>query len=281
MSHLMGASGQPENALVASPDEVISVSHVYKQYRHYTRGMNLRHEAARVVKGVLRRYGTKKPEEPFYALRDVTFSVKRGEALGIVGRNGAGKTTLLRVLSHITTPTRGSVEVRGRFATLIGLNAGFNREMSGRQNIYLNAAFFGWNPKDVRAVEKDIIDFAEIGSFIDAPTKVYSSGMEARLGFSIAIHILPEIIFLDEVLAVGDTGFAAKCTERIRGFRDEGRTIVMVAHSTDSILDMCTRAIWLRKGELVMDGATDDVVRAYTGSMNLTSDGTTKTSERR
>ncbi len=257
---------QPQAAPLSEP--VISVSHVYKQYRRYAGGLSLRHEAGRVFQSFFQRYGRKQQEEPFYALRDISFTVRRGEALGIVGRNGAGKTTLLRLLSNITRPTMGSIEVKGRFATLIGLSAGFNPEMTGRQNIYLNAAFFGWKPGDVRAIEKDIIEFAALdGDFIDAPTKVYSSGMVTRLGFSIAIHVLPEIVFLDEVLATGDAGFAAKCEQRIRQLRDEGRTIVMVTHSPKSVEEMCTRAIWLRKGELMLDGTAAEVLRAYNKSL--------------
>lgn len=242
---------------------VIRVDHVYKEYRQHMRQLSLRHETGAALQRVLRRYVTKAAKEPFYALRDVSFTVQKGESLGVVGRNGAGKTTLLRLLSNITRPTSGNIEVTGRFATLIGVSAGFNFDMPGRKNIYLNAAFFGWDPEQVREIEPKIIDFADIGGFIDAPVKVYSSGMIARLGFSIAIHLLPDIIFLDEVLSVGDAQFAAKCQERIRGLRDEKRTIVLVSHSATSVTEMCTRAIWLDHGELKMDGATKDVLAAY------------------
>jgi lipopolysaccharide transport system ATP-binding protein len=248
-------------------DVVIDVNHVFKQYRRYIPTSTLRHEAAQLVRSVFRNYVQQVPEKPFFALRDVTFSVRRGESIGIVGRNGAGKTTLLRLLSRITKPTYGSVKVNGAFATLIGLGAGFNPDMTGRQNIYLNAAFFDWLPADVRHLEADIIQFADIGDFVDAPTKVYSNGMVARLAFSIAIHIMPEIIFLDEVLAVGDAGFAEKCRERLHRLRDEGRTIVMVAHSAPAIREMCSRTLWLSKGELVMDGSTDEVLRSYANSL--------------
>lgn len=205
--------------------------------------------------------------QPFYALRDVSFSVQKGESLGIIGRNGAGKTTLLRLLSGITQPTLGEVTVYGKFATLIGISAGFNFELTGRKNIYLNSAFFGWRPEQVRDIEAQIIEFAEIGEFIDAPVKLYSSGMVARLGFSIAIHLLPDIIFLDEVLAVGDAKFAEKCWERITDLRKGDRTIVMINHSEAAIRKLCTRAIWLDHGEVMIDSSTDEALAAYTAGL--------------
>ena len=246
--------------------EVIRISHVDKEYRSYVHQLSLRHETGAALQRVLGRYVQKKPKESFFALRDVSFVVTKGESVGIVGSNGAGKTTLLRLLSGITKPTHGTVEVYGQFATLIGVSAGFNFEMPGRKNIYLNAAFFGWDPKQVREIEQQIIAFADIGEFIDAPVKVYSSGMIARLGFSIAIHLMPDIIFVDEVLSVGDANFAAKCQERIRQFQHENRTIVLVSHSANSVRDMCTRVLWLNRGQLVMDGKTDDVLAAYAAS---------------
>lgn len=248
---------------IATSEAVIQVSHVYKEYRQYMRQLSLRHETGAALQRMLGRYAKKAAPEPFYAVRDVSFTITKGEAVGIVGRNGAGKTTMLRLLSSITQPTKGTVAVTGKFATLIGVSAGFNFDMPGRRNIYLNAAFFGWNPEQVKDIEHKIIEFADIGEFIDAPVKVYSSGMIARLGFSIAIHLLPDIIFLDEVLSVGDAKFAAKCQERIWDFRHENRTIVMVTHSAASIQEMCTRAIWMDHGQLMMDGSTDEVLSAY------------------
>ncbi len=248
---------------VALPEEVIRVSHVYKEYRQQMRQLSLRHETQAALKRVLGRYVKKEAQVPFYAARDVSFTIRKGEAVGIVGHNGAGKTTMLRLLSGITKPTSGSIEVNGNFATLIGLSAGFNFEMPGRRNIYLNAAFFGWFPHQVREIEQQIIDFADIGEFIDAPVKVYSSGMVARLGFSIAIHLLPDIIFLDEVLSVGDAKFAAKCQERIYSLRDEKRTIVLVSHSAAAVQAMCTRAIWMERGQVKMDSSPEEVLQAY------------------
>src|SRR5690606_19688188 len=147
---------------------------------------------------------------------DISFSITRGEGVGIIGRNGAGKTTLLRLLSGIMEPTTGHIEVKGRFSSLIGLGAGFDPQRTGRENIYLNAAIFGFSPDKVNTIIDDIIAFAELSEFLDRPVKNYSSGMVARLGFSVAIHIFPDIIFLDEVLSVGDAAFQAKCVERIK-----------------------------------------------------------------
>ena len=264
-------SAAPETVLesasdTARPEEVIRVEHVYKEYRQHMHQLSLRHETGAALKRILGRYTKPVAQEPFYAVRDVSFTVRKGEAVGVVGHNGAGKTTLLRLLSGITKPTKGSVEVIGKFATLIGVSAGFNFDMPGRKNIYLNAAFFGWDPERIKDIEQQIIDFADIGEFIDAPVKVYSSGMVARLGFSIAIHLLPDIIFLDEVLSVGDANFAAKCQERIYSLRDEKRTIVLVSHSPSSVRDLCTRAIWMNHGQLMLDSNVDDVLSAYTQS---------------
>ena len=187
-------------------DPVIIAQKVYKRYRRIEHRLSLRHEAASLLRRVLTRQ-SEMEAKPFYALQDVSFSVNKGEAVGIVGRNGSGKTTLLRILSGIARPTSGTVAVHGRFTALIGLGAGFLPDLSGRKNIYLNAAIYGMAPHEVDAIIEDIIDFSEIRDFIDTPIKYYSSGMNARLGFSVAIHILPDIIFLDEVLAVGDAAF--------------------------------------------------------------------------
>lgn len=250
----------PDNS---STEEVIRVRHVYKEYRQHMHQLSLRHETSAALGRIFGQYRKEVAQEPFYAVRDVSFAVRKGEAVGIVGQNGAGKTTLLRLLSAITKPTKGTVEVIGNFATLIGVSAGFNFDMSGRNNIYLNAAFFGWFPNDVKQIEQEIVEFADIGEFIDAPVKVYSSGMVARLGFSIAIHLLPDIIFLDEVLSVGDAKFAAKCQERILKLKDEKRTIVLVSHSPKSVRELCTRVLWLDRGQLLMDSSADEVLRAY------------------
>lgn len=247
---------------------VIRVEHVYKRYTANEYRPSLRHELVNSVKRLFRVAAPKQQANPFYALQDINFTVHQGEALGIVGRNGSGKTTLLRLMSGITKPSSGQIEINGRFAALIALSAGFNMEMSGRKNIYMNAAIQGLLPSEVRPLEAAIIDFAELGQFIDMPVKRYSSGMIARLGFSIAIHILPDIVFLDEVLAVGDEAFALKCNERIMRLRDEGRTIVLVSHSAPAVRKLCTRVIWIDKGVQRMDGPPDKVMAAYAASFS-------------
>jgi ABC-type polysaccharide/polyol phosphate transport system ATPase subunit len=201
--------------------------------------------------------------QPFYALNDISFTVRHGETVGIIGRNGSGKTTLLRVLSGIIRPTNGRVSVRGQFACLIGLGAGFLPELSGRKNIYLNAAIFGSPPEQVDTIIDEIIAFSSLESFVDSPVKHYSSGMIARLAFSIAIHIVPDMIFLDEVFAVGDAAFQQKCMDKLQTFKSEGRTLLFVSHSAEALTMMCERTIWLHEGRLRMDAQTDEVLKQY------------------
>ncbi|MFN7210319.1 MAG: ABC transporter ATP-binding protein [Aggregatilineales bacterium] len=239
---------------------IIEVRGVYKQYVRTTYRPSLRHEALSLLRRLIRKQTV---AQPFYALQDVSFSVARGESVAIVGRNGSGKTTLIKLLSGIMRPTKGSVRVRGRYASLIGLQAGFIGELSGRKNIYLNAAFHGVMPRQIEPYVEDIIEFAELRPFIDTPVKHYSSGMSARLGFSIAIHVLPEIIFLDEVLAVGDAAFQQKCIAHMLKLRAEGRTIVFVSHDSGAVRMLCERALWLHKGRLRMDGESDLVLEEY------------------
>lgn len=260
-----GMNTLPETAPqgILNPQDAIAVQHVYKRYIRNEYRPSLRHEIGTAIQ---RLFGTAKPHEPtdpFYALKDINFTVRQGESLALIGRNGSGKTTLLRVLSGITRPTRGKVEVKGRFASLIALGAGFNPEMTGRENIYLNAAMQGVPPKEVASAVNDIIDFADIGPFIEMPVKRYSSGMYARLGFSIAIHIVPDIIFVDEILAVGDAAFQEKCNRRILEYRREGRTFVIVTHNPQIVRELCDRAIWLHHGEMVAVGTPDDVLKEY------------------
>lgn len=259
----------------ASQDEkaeiVIVVDHVWKAFRPQTHQVSLRHEAMKLIR---RPFSSRedREEHPFWALRDVAFAVCKGESVALVGRNGSGKTTLLRVLSGITRPTRGSVQVIGRFATLIGLGAGFNMERTGRENIYLNAAIQGVPPKQVSEFAGDIIGFSELGEFIDAPVKRYSSGMVTRLGFSIAAHIFPDMIFIDEVLAVGDAAFQQKCMERIMQMKAEGRTLLFVSHAPGAVRALCERAVWLDHGVARMDGTADEVLDGYENWLNLQSE---------
>lgn len=195
----------------------------------------------------------------FLALDDVSFRIERGEAVGLVGRNGAGKSTLLKVVTGIVNPTAGSIAVRGQVAPLLALGNGLEPRLTGRENIYLNGAILGYGKAYLQAHESDIIAFSELGDFIDAPVRTYSSGMTMRLAFSIATAATPEILILDEVLAVGDAAFQAKCRARIGEIIENGTTVFFVSHSLSDIRQLCRRAIWLEKGRIVMDGPVDDV----------------------
>jgi ABC-type polysaccharide/polyol phosphate transport system ATPase subunit len=243
---------------------IIKVEDVWKRYKQNEQQPSLRHDAIRIVKNWIGRQ-TQKEEHPFWALQGISFTVNRGEILGIIGRNGSGKTTLLRLLSGITSPTQGTIEITGKFASLIGLGAGFDYERSGRENIFLNAAVYGTPPNQTRELLPEIVDFADLGDFIHIPVKRYSSGMGARLAFSIAIHILPEIIFLDEVLAVGDAAFQQKCFHRILEVSESGRTILFVSHGAASIRQLCDRVLWLDKGKQMGIGGMEilDEYEAY------------------
>ncbi|GAB4530959.1 MAG: hypothetical protein OHK0046_51740 [Anaerolineae bacterium] len=243
---------------------IIEVNDVSKRYAPIGYRPSLRHEGTQLLKRALGMADKASWErDAFWALKNVNFTVKPGEGVAIVGRNGAGKTTLLRIISGILEPSNGHVSVRGRFSTLIGLGAGFDMERTGRENIFLNSAIFGFQPKQVSGVMDEIIDFAELGAFIDQPVKHYSSGMIARLGFSIAIHILPDMVFLDEVLSVGDAAFQKKCMTKMLEFKDNGCTFLFVSHAASQIKLICERAIWLHHGEMLMDGPVDEVVGAY------------------
>jgi lipopolysaccharide transport system ATP-binding protein len=201
--------------------------------------------------------------ETFWALKDISFDLERGERLGIIGRNGAGKSTLLKILSRIVYPTEGEARLRGRVTSLLEVGTGFNMELTGRENVYLNAALHGLERREVDARLEEIIDFSGIGDFLDTPVKHYSSGMFMRLAFSVAAHLDPDILLLDEVLAVGDLSFQQKCLNRIEGLTSEGRTILFVSHSMDAITRFCTRAIWLDRGRIVCRGPVQDVIDAY------------------
>jgi ABC-type polysaccharide/polyol phosphate transport system ATPase subunit len=198
-----------------------------------------------------------------WALRDVSFEVQEGEALGIVGHNGAGKTTILRILSSITSPTQGEITVRGRLAALVEVSSGFHPELTGRENVYLHGAMLGMRRTEIRRKLDSIIDFSGVGQYIDIPVKRYSSGMYVRLGFSIAAHLDPDVLLLDEVLAVGDAAFQAKCLERIAELRKKGRTIVFISHDLTAVYRLCDRALLLSHGRVEMDGPARSVIDHY------------------
>lgn len=203
------------------------------------------------------------PDGMFWALRGVTFEIAEGERVGIIGRNGAGKTTLFKILSRLAYPTMGEAVIRGRVTSLLEVGTGFNDELSGRDNIYLNASLHGLNREEVNERLEQIIEFSELRRFIDAPLRHYSSGMRARLGFSVAAHLDPDILILDEVLSVGDIAFQRKCIERMNEVSQQSRTLMFVSHSMSSLRDFCDRGIWLERGQIMMDGAIEEVVELY------------------
>ncbi len=199
--------------------------------------------------------------EDFWALRDVSFDVREGSTFGLIGHNGSGKTTLLKVVAGILRPTAGVVRQRGRLAALLELGAGFHPELTGKENVYLNASFLGLSRKETDRVYEDIVAFAELEEFMENEVKFYSSGMLVRLGFAVAVHVDPELLLIDEVLAVGDEAFQAKCLDRVRAFQREGRTIVLVTHALDTVRTICDRAAMLHHGRLHALGSPEDVVR--------------------
>ena len=212
---------------------------------------------------IIRKLQGRVRDREFWALNNINLQIQRGEVLGIVGRNGAGKSTLLKVVSRVLRPSQGSVRVNGRVAPLLELGAAFHHELTGRENVFLNAALLGHSQNDVENHFSSIVDFSEIGDFIDAPLRTYSSGMVARLGFSVATAWEPEILILDEVLAVGDEAFQAKCHARIGEFQKLGATVLLVSHNAHTVRSICQRAVWIDHGELQAIGNPDDIVEQY------------------
>jgi len=203
----------------------------------------------------------------FLALDDISFELKHGEALGVIGRNGAGKSTLLKLLSRITAPTSGKVYINGRMSSLLEVGTGFHPELTGRENVFLNGAILGMSRAEIRKKFDEIVDFAEIGQFIDTPVKRYSSGMYVRLAFSVAAHLEPEIMVLDEVLAVGDAKFVKKSLQKMESVLRNGRTVIFVSHGLRSVVELCPTTILLREGKIAMKGATSEVVSFYGGEV--------------
>lgn len=259
-------------------DYVIKVENLGKSYqiRHkqesYTALRDVLADGAKNAgRALLRRNSghAQETREEFWALRDVSFEVKQGERLGIIGRNGAGKSTLLKILSRITQPTKGEVRLRGRVASLLEVGTGFHPELTGRENIYLNGAILGMTREEIRRKFDEIVAFAEVERFLDTPVKRYSSGMYVRLAFAVAAHLEPEILLVDEVLAVGDAAFQEKCLGKMKKVAQDGRTIFFVSHSMSAINALCSRTIWMGRGEVVQDDSTPQVVSAYLNSGNV------------
>jgi ABC-type polysaccharide/polyol phosphate transport system ATPase subunit len=199
----------------------------------------------------------------FLALNHVDLDVQEGEILGIIGRNGAGKSTLLKVISRVLIPTEGRVRIRGMVSPLLELGAGFHPELTGRENIYLNGTLLGHSRREIKSRLDEIIDFAELGAFIDSPLRMYSSGMVARLGFAVSTTWQPEILILDEVLSVGDEAFRHKCQRRMEQFRDQGTTTLLVTHDSGTVESLCSRAVWLDHGEIKAMGPAKEIVILY------------------
>ena len=241
-------------------DPVVVVDGVSKKYRLYRERNNS-------VKIALLRGGRAKLDKEFWALNDVSFEVMEGSTTGLIGENGSGKSTMLKCIARILRPDKGSVTVTGKMSALLELGAGFHPELTGRENVFLNGAILGLKQKELQERFDDIVDFAGIGQFIDEPVKNYSSGMYVRLGFSVAINVEPDILLVDEVLAVGDEAFQRKCLERFKYLKDNGKTVIIVSHSMGSVVNMCDHAVWFQHGQKMADGDPREVVEAYTGSI--------------
>ena len=236
-------------------EQVIKVDHVSKVYKIYDQPTDRFKEALGI--------GKKQYHRDYYALNDLSFQVGKGEIVGIVGRNGSGKSTILKILTGVLNPTSGSVETRGKVAALLELGAGFNMEYTGMKNIYLNAAMMRVSQEEIEKRIPDILAFADIGDYINQPVKTYSSGMFVRLAFAVAINVDPDILIVDEALAVGDARFQMKCMDKFMEFVQKGKTILFVTHDVNAVKRFCNRAIWLNQGHMIMEGNTDEVTDHY------------------
>jgi lipopolysaccharide transport system ATP-binding protein len=250
-------------------DLAIRVENLGKQYKigaRIERYATLRDSITRVLAHPLRRARNKKSgEDCLWALRDVSLEIKHGEIVGIIGRNGAGKTTLLKILSRITEPTQGRAEIYGRVGSLLEVGTGFHPELTGRENIYLNGAILGMRKAEIDRKFDEIVDFAEVEKFLDTPVKRYSSGMYVRLAFAVAANLEPDILMVDEVLAVGDVAFQKKCLGKMGEVSREGRTILFVSHNISAIRQLCSKAVMLDSGHLVCQGSCEFVIQTYLG----------------
>ncbi len=247
------------NSINTANDTVVKSENLGIVYNlHHKKRSTLRETLFEIVKGK----GKRKYEE-FWALKDVSFEIKKKEIFGVIGRNGAGKSTLLKVLSRIFLPDRGSLDMEGTVSPLLTLGCGFVPDLTGRDNIYLNGLYLGLREKEIAEKYDNIVSFSELGEFIDVPVKKYSSGMTARLGFSIAMNIDPDILLIDEVLAVGDEKFKKKCVDKMNLLMEKANAIVIVSHSMETIRTFCTKAMWLRDGGIGYIGDPVETVREY------------------
>src|SRR6202163_4084741 len=247
----------------------ITLTNVTKVYRRYSGKQFATLKSALLQRSILRDL---QPSETFPALTDVSFAVPRGSTYGVIGRNGSGKSTALKLVAGITKPTSGAVRVDGRISALIELGAGFHPEISGRENVYINGIMLGLTKREIHERFDDIVEFAELRDFIDAPVKTYSSGMYMRLGFAVAIHVNPDVLLVDEVLAVGDEGFTHKCLDKFSEFRRRGKTILLVTHSLTLVEKLCDEALWLDAGVARAHGDPKRIVGAYLTSVEASED---------
>ncbi len=244
----------------------INIDNVSKEYKMYNKKSDMLKEALS--------FSSKKYYTPYYALHNISLQVRHGEILGIVGENGAGKSTLLKLLTGVTAPSAGTIEVNGKISALLELGAGFNPNYTGLENIYLNGVMMGFSRQEMEAKKDDIIQFADIGDFINQPVKTYSSGMFARLAFAVAINVEPEILIVDETLSVGDIRFQLKCINKMQDLMEKGTTILFVSHDTNILRRFCSKGIWLDKGQLRMQGDINEVADRYTDFLKSKSEVT-------
>ena len=243
----------------------LKIENIKKKYviKHVTKKPDDKKERAKLALYNLTHPKQANQKEDFWALNGVNFEVKQGEKVGIIGKNGAGKSTLLKIISRITEPTDGKIEFYGKISSMLEVGTGFNRELTGRENIYLNGAILGMTRAEIDAKFDDILEFSEVGKFIDTPVKRYSSGMFVRLAFAVASHLDPDILLVDEVLAVGDTRFQKKCIQKMRSIADSGKTILFVSHQMNTIRQLCDRVIVLKEGKVIYDGEVEGGIRLY------------------
>ena len=234
---------------------VIKIRNLFKSFK-------LNSDKPRTLKEKLIRSKDNKVEK-ITILKDINLDIKKGETVALIGTNGSGKSTLLKLMTKIIYPTKGNIETNGKLTSLLELGAGFHPDFTGRENIYFNAAIFGLTKQEIERRLDDIIEFAELGDFIDNPVRTYSSGMYMRLAFSIAINVDAEILLIDEILAVGDQHFQDKCFKKLTELKESDKTIVIVTHSLDQVKKLCNRAIWIKDGHVEMDGNPDDVIKKY------------------
>ena len=237
-------------------DVAIKVSHVYKSFNVY-------YDRANTLKERLLFIGRNKKREKREILNDIDIEIKKGETVALIGVNGSGKSTLLKLMTQIIFPNKGTIETHGKLTSLLELGAGFHPDFSGRENIYFNSSIFGLTKKEIDSRLDQIIEFSELGELIDNPVRTYSSGQYMRLAFSVAINVDAEILLIDEILSVGDQHFQEKCFNKMRELKKEGKTMVFVTHSMESVRNLCDRAIWLYNGKVRMDGNTNEVVNEY------------------